>query len=95
MENSRFFFQKWLKMHFKHNLLFFFWKKRVENDLVRTPLPKVWNFPHFFFDGFPLLMCRELQMIFCEAQARVRQGWARDGSQGERPQSLTPCLELT
>ena len=32
---------------------------------------------------------------FCEAQARVRQGSARDGSQGERPQSLNPCLELT
>ena len=33
--------------------------------------------------------------IFCEAQARVRQGSARDGPQGERPQSLNPCLELT
>ena len=32
---------------------------------------------------------------FCEAQARVRQGSARDGSQDERPQSLNPCLELT
>ena len=32
---------------------------------------------------------------YCEAQARVRQGPARDGSQGERPQSLNPCLELT
>ena len=32
---------------------------------------------------------------FCEAQARVRQGSARDDSQGERPQSLNPCLELT
>ena len=32
---------------------------------------------------------------FCEAQARVRQGSARDGSQGERPQCLNPCLELT
>ena len=31
----------------------------------------------------------------CEAQARVRQGSARDGSQGERPQSLNPCQELT
>ena len=31
----------------------------------------------------------------CEAQARVRQGLARDGSQGERPQGLNPCLELT
>ena len=32
---------------------------------------------------------------YCEAQARVRQGSARDGSQGERPQSLKPSLELT
>ena len=32
---------------------------------------------------------------YCEAQARVRQGSARDGSQGERPQSFNPCLELT
>ena len=31
----------------------------------------------------------------CEAQARVRQGSARDGLQGEKPQSLNPCLELT
>ena len=31
----------------------------------------------------------------CEAQARVRQGSARDGSQGERPQGLNPCQELT
>ena len=32
---------------------------------------------------------------YCEAQARVRQGSARDGSPGERPQSFNPCLELT
>ena len=32
---------------------------------------------------------------YCEAQARVRQGSARDGSQGKRPQSLNPSLELT
>ena len=31
----------------------------------------------------------------CEAQARARQGLARDGPQGEKPQSLNPCLELT
>ena len=31
----------------------------------------------------------------CEAQARVRKGWARDGPQGKRPQSLNPCLRLT
>ena len=31
----------------------------------------------------------------CEAQARIRQGLARDGSQGERPQSFNPCLEFT
>ena len=33
--------------------------------------------------------------VCCEAQARVMQGSARDGSQGERPQSLNPSLELT
>ena len=27
----------------------------VENAPVRTP-PQVWNFPHFFFDGFPYLV---------------------------------------
>ena len=32
---------------------------------------------------------------YCEAQARVRQGSARDDSQGKRPQSLNPSLELT
>ena len=26
---------------------------------------------------------------------KLRQGSARDGCQGERPQSLNPCLELT
>ena len=36
-----------------------------------------------------------LLLNYCEAQARVRQGSARDGSQGERPQSLNPCQELT
>ena len=38
------------------------------------------------------LECRDK---YCEAQARVRQGSARDGSQGKRPQSLNPSLELT
>ena len=38
---------------------------------------------------------RILFIIYCEAQARVRQGKARDGSQGERPQSFKPCQELT
>ena len=36
-----------------------------------------------------------LIITYCEAQARVRQGSARDGPSGERPQSLNPCLELT
>ena len=36
-----------------------------------------------------------IYFLFCEAQARVRQGSARDGIQGERPQSLNPSLELT
>ena len=35
------------------------------------------------------------ESFYCEAQARVRQGSARDGSQGKRPQSLKPSLELT
>ena len=52
------------------------------------------------WDGNQLTMCTgEILLIYlilyCEAQARVRQGLARDGSQGERPQSLNPCLELT
>ena len=40
-------------------------------------------------------ICHDRQAVNCEAQARVRQGSARDGSQGERPQSLNPSLELT
>ena len=42
---------KWLKMHFKHNLLFFF--ESVENE----PPPQVWNFPLFFssFSYFHIL----------------------------------------
>ena len=32
-----------------------------------------------------------LTLIF----VKLRQGLARDCSQGERPQSLNPCLELT
>ena len=42
------------------------------------------------FIRYQIYRCR-----YCEAQARVRQGSARDGSQGERHQSLNPCLELT
>ena len=38
-------------MHFKHH--FFFWN--VENARVRTPPPKMWNFPIFFFWRVPLL----------------------------------------
>ena len=36
-----------------------------------------------------------LKRDFCEAQARVRQGSARDGPQGGRPQSVNPSLKLT
>ena len=36
-----------------------------------------------------------ITFCFCEAQAWVRQGSARDGPQGKRPQSLNSCLELT
>ena len=42
-----------------------------------------------------LIVNLSTKIKYCEAQARVRQGSARDGSQGERPQSLNPCLELT
>ena len=41
------------------------------------------------------LLSIKFHITFCEAQARVRQGSARDGSQGKRPQSLNPSLELT
>ena len=45
-----------------------------------------------------LFGCYEVRFLlnsFCEAQARVRQGSARDGPKGERPQSLKYCPELT
>ena len=42
-----------------------------------------------------VMMSATSSMCYCEAQARVRQGSARDGRQGERPQSLNPCQELT
>ena len=38
-----------------------------------------------------LLCCFPLQIVF----VKLRQGLARDGSQGERPQSLKSCQELT
>ena len=49
------------------------------------------------FPSFPNILRNFVNnSIYCEAQARVRQGWTRDGPQGERPQSLNPCLlELT
>ena len=47
------------------------------------------SFPSFSFDikSMILLTVSESKMkyAYCEAQARVRQGSARDGSQGERP----------
>ena len=46
------------------------------------------------YDATLILLLSE-DSFYCEAQARVRQGSARDGSQGERPQSLNPSLELT
>jgi len=45
--------------------------------------------------NFLINIASDNEFKYCEAQARVRQGSARDGSQGERPQSLNPCLELT
>ena len=51
---------------------------------------------HFqYFTRFLFNSSKYLRFQFCEAQARVRQGSARDGPQGKRPQSLDPCLELT
>ena len=47
--------------------------------------------PSVVYDCF-LDTCKDAN---CEAQARVRQGLARDGSQGKRRQSFNPCLELT
>ena len=43
-------------------------------------------------DGFVSI---KIECFCCEAQARVRQGSARVGSQGKRPKSLNPSLELT
>ena len=43
----------------------------------------------------PESLCNQMNKLYCEAQARVRQGSARDGPLGERPQSFNPCLELT
>ena len=50
---------------------------------------------HKYFSGDDFINPVFLLIFYCEAQARVRQGRARDGPQGERPQSLNPCLELT
>ena len=47
-----------------------------------------------YFENFVDSFIRVVN-LYCEAQARVRQGSARDGPQGDRPQSLNPCLELT
>ena len=56
-------------------------------------------FPPFPLPVAPLLSPYNASLLslkmYCEAQARVRQGLARDGSQGERPQSFKPCQELT
>ena len=46
-------------------------------------------------DSKPIKIVSFIHPDYCEAQARVRQVSARDGCQGERPQSLNPCLELT
>ena len=37
----------------------------------------------------PFPLCKNYSIV------KLRQGSARNGSQGERPQSLNPCLELT
>ena len=51
-------------------------------------------------NGFLAVTCCSVTVTsneceYCEAQARVRQGLAWDGPQGERRQSLNPFLELT
>ena len=51
--------------------------------------------PNLFLFDAGYKICVVNNETFCEAQARVRQGSARDGPYGERPQSLNPSLELT
>ena len=55
------------------------------------------NLPHPLIDAqkHDTQQNQNVKLGYCEAQARVRQGSARDGPYGERPQSLNPCLELT
>ena len=53
------------------------------------------NKPSRRFHNQKRLLLHSHLRIYCEAQARVRQGSARDGSQGKRTQSLNPSLELT
>ena len=52
------------------------------------------NSYHSCRNEISIKFCRYCR-LYCEAQARVRQGSARNGSQGKRPPSLNPCLELT
>ena len=58
-----------------------------------------YTYLHFKIELLSSMSCPKnvihLFQLYCEDQARVRQGSARDGPEGKRPQSLKPCLELT
>ena len=74
-----------LKIHLQWDSVLDFHDKILQQALLRN---KVWlSLKH--------AISLNVHFDYCEAQARVRQGSARDGSQGERLQSLNPCLELT
>ena len=51
---------------------------------------------YLFFETETIHICRNFRKPSGQSFiVKLRQGSARDGSQGERPQSLKPCQELT
>ena len=56
------------------------WRTVLGGDVVQNK-PRIWN--NVILLGHAIII------------VKLRQGSARDGLQGERPQSLKPCLELT
>ena len=51
---------------------------------------------YLFFETETIHICRNFRKPSGQSFiVKLRQGSERDGSQGERPQSLNPCLELT
>ena len=54
----------------------------IQRDFAMKILLLTWLFKQHFRDRILFIFCLNR---YCEAQARVRQGLARDGSQGERP----------